>query len=74
MSHNQNPAPQIDPTQVDAIYERLRLLNDQLETFHAVRRIAFDKSLSAETAAAQIRYLYAAFDKKHSDTTEASRP
>lgn len=60
----------LSPTQ-QAVYERLRLLNDQLEIFHAVRRIVTEPTaLSAYPAATvrQIQDLYREFDRKHPST------
>lgn len=48
----------------DNAIEHLRLLNDQLEIFHAARRIAFTETPTLADLEA-IRGLYQAFDTKH---------
>lgn len=66
MSADNTDRGTLSPAQ-QAVYERLRLLNDQLEVFQAVRRIVFDPIALATYPAAtvrQIRDLYRAFDAK----------
>lgn len=50
---------------ITAAVDRLRLLNAQLEVFHAARRIAENRALLSSKAVEQIRGLYADYDAKH---------
>lgn len=49
----------------DGMYERLRLLNDELEVFFAVHRIITGPIGGMPAGRESIRELYADFERKH---------